>query len=332
MNYSNIKNKNKNINLGIQLLRTILCFWVLSFHYLKEEKLNYFFFYIIKRRFFHVPCFSFISFYYSYNIFSQSNMTKIKNRLKRLLIPYIIWPLIVYIKNIPFTKNLSFYPLKMQLLLGRQFMTPHWYLFSITIITIFIYILSNLIKTDFLFYAQLLMILIYIGQYSNYYLFLNIYKPNVKFPILDTLSIFPLCVTGLTMASINIFQLCKKYKTKVIFFSFIFLYFLFKYKCFIDLGGYNGIMNIFASFFFFSIFYLLPLENINTNFQRIIKHITNFTQGVYCLQSIMNPFVNKIFNIHGTLKSIIITYFISYLISFIGFQIFGKTNLKYLFI
>ena len=150
--------------------------------------------------------------------------------------------------------------------------------------------------------------------------------------ILDTLSIFPLCVTGLTMASINIFQLCKKYKTKVIFFSFIFLYFLFKYKCFIDLGGYNGIMNIFASFFFFSIFYLLPLENINTNFQRIIKHITNFTQGVYCLQSIMNPFVNKIFNIHGTLKSIIITYFISYLISFIGFQIFGKTNLKYLFI
>ena len=54
--------------------------------------------------------------------------------LIEILIPYIIWPLIVYIKNIPFTKNLSFYPLKMQLLLGRQFMTPHWYLFSITII------------------------------------------------------------------------------------------------------------------------------------------------------------------------------------------------------
>ena len=188
MDYSNIKKRNKN--LGIQLLRTILCFWVLSFHYLNREKLNYFLFYITKKKFFHVPCFSFISFYYCYNIFSQSNITRIKNRLNRLLIPYIIWPLIVYIKNIIFMKNFSFYPLKMQLLLGRQFMIPHWYLFSIIFLTIFLYILSNLFKTNFLFYAQILMIFIYIGQYSNYYIFLDIYKSNVKKPILDTLSIF----------------------------------------------------------------------------------------------------------------------------------------------
>ena len=330
MNYSNINNK--NINLGIQLLRTILCFWVLSFHYLNAEKLNYFFFYLTKKKFFHVPCFSFITFYYSYNIFSQSNITKIKNRLKRLLIPYIIWPLIAYIKNNPFLKNFSFYPLKMQFLLGRQFMSPHWYLFSITIITIFIYILSNLCNTSFLFYSQLLMILVYIGQYSNFYQFMNIYKPNVKYPILDTLSIFPICITGLTFASLNLFQFLKIYNRKVIFFSFIFLSFLFKYDCFVDLGGYNGIMNNFASFFLFSIFYLLPLEKLNLGLKRVIKHITNFTQGIYCLQSIMNPFVNKIFNFQGTFTSCFITYIFSYIISLFGFRIFCKTDLKYLFI
>ena len=211
-------------------------------------------------------------------------------------------------------------------------MSPHWYLFSITIITIFIYILSNLCNTSFLFYSQLLMILVYIGQYSNFYQFMNIYKPNVKYPILDTLSIFPICITGLTFASLNLFQFLKIYNRKVIFFSFIFLSFLFKYDCFVDLGGYNGIMNNFASFFLFSIFYLLPLEKLNLSLKRVIKHITNFTQGIYCLQSIMNPFVNKIFNFQGTFTSCFITYIFSYIISLFGFRIFSKTNLKYLFI
>ena len=229
-------------------------------------------------------------------------------------------------------KNFSFYPLKMQLLLGRQFMIPHWYLFSIIFLTIFLYILSNLFKTNFLFYAQILMIFIYIGQYSNYYIFLDIYKSNVKKPILDTLSIFPMSVSGLTIASLNLIQYFKLYQIKVILFSFIFLLFLFKYDCFVDLGGYNGIMNNFASFFFFTIFYLLPLEKINLKSQKIINNITKFTQGVYCLQTIINPFVNKIFNFHGCLASIFTTYFFSYIISLFGFRIFGKTKLKYLFI
>jgi len=211
-------------------------------------------------------------------------------------------------------------------------MVPHWYLFSIILITIYIYILSNLFKANFLFYAQILMILIYIGQYSNYYIFLDIYKSNVKYPILDTLSVFPMCVTGLTIASLNLIQYFKLYQKKVILFSFIFLFFLFKYDCFVDLGGYNGIMNNLASFFLFTIFYLLPLENINLKFKKIINNITSFTQGVYCLQSVMNPFVNKIFNFQGSLASVFITYFFSYIISSLGLRIFSKTKLKYLFI
>lgn len=332
MSYSNINKK--TINLGIQILRVILCFWVLAFHSLNNKKINYFLFYITKTKFFHVPCFTFISFYFSYNIFFQSNCEKAKKRLVRLLIPYIIWPLIEFIKNnIPFNKNnFAFYPLKMQLLLGREFIIPLWFLFSIIILNIVFLILSISLKKNFLFFSQLLMILVYIGQYSNSYKFLNSYKNHVKDPILDTLRIFPNCVSALTFVSIDLMQYFKKYKVKSIFFSFIILFSLFKYDLFVDLGGYNGIINNFASFFFFILFYLLPLENIHIQVQNVIKQATNYTQGIYCLHTMIIPFVFKIFGKEGTLSRAIIIYILSYFISMLGYKLFGKTTLKYLFI
>lgn len=77
--------ENIKINLGIEILRTILCFWVLSFHTLDINKINYFLFHITKKKLYHVPCFSFISFYFSYKIFSEKNIAKLKKRLIRLL-------------------------------------------------------------------------------------------------------------------------------------------------------------------------------------------------------------------------------------------------------
>ena len=74
----NMNVKKEKINLGIELLRMILSFWVLSFHCLEKNKINYFIFYITKTKFYHVPCFSFISFYFSYNVFFDRNSLKLK--------------------------------------------------------------------------------------------------------------------------------------------------------------------------------------------------------------------------------------------------------------
>jgi len=96
-------NHNKNIsdkNLGIQVLRTILCLWVVFFHCLNIKyayKKKYAF---IFTKFYHVPCFTFISFYFNANIFIQKNCKKIIIRLQRLLIPYFIYPISIWIINI----------------------------------------------------------------------------------------------------------------------------------------------------------------------------------------------------------------------------------------
>ena len=82
-----------NKNYGLEILRMILCFWVVLFHCLRKTDNN-----IIlnfKRKMFHVPSFFFISFYFIFPIIREKNTNKMILRLERLLIPYLFWPLII---------------------------------------------------------------------------------------------------------------------------------------------------------------------------------------------------------------------------------------------
>jgi fucose 4-O-acetylase-like acetyltransferase len=95
------KNINKKINLGIQLLRVILSFLIVILHCYDKSKIKS---YLIKLTFrqlgYYVPTFFILSFYFSYNSFFLGNINRIIARFKRILIPYIIWPIIIWIKNI----------------------------------------------------------------------------------------------------------------------------------------------------------------------------------------------------------------------------------------
>ena len=331
--HNNINIDKKKIYLGIEILRVILCFWVLSFHSIQYKKINDLFFYIIKKTF-HVPCFSFISFYFSYNIFKGKNTFKFKKRMQRLLIPYILWPLIIFvIDNISNRKIIiPLYYLKIQLLCGRKFIVPLWYLFSIIVLTILFFILSNFITNNFLFVIQIFSMFSYFFQYSGFDYLLNIFKNSIKLPILNTLYLIPTSTLGLYFSALKIVEILKIKKNMTLFFSFLFLYFLFKYDIFINLGGYKGIIHMFTSSCFFLGFYFLPLENIHHYIKKVIQKITRYTNGIYCLQAKMIPFVRNKFNSSGTLQSCIIIYLLSYLCSFIGDKFLRKTLLKYLFI
>ena len=326
---------NKNINLGIQILRMILCFWVLCFHCLAKKKINYFLFYITKTKFFHVPCFAFMSFYFSSKIFINRNIIKLKNRLERLLIPYILWPSIIFIiHNIIHKRKLSFNLLKLQLLLGRRYLVPIYYLFSIIFITTLLFMISLFFKNHFLLILLVVMYLSYIGEYTifNHKLFLNNYRNYIRMPIIDTISFFPLSCLGIIFASSNLMIFFKSNLKSSLFLSYLFIYFIFKYNTFVDIGGYNGIKYIFSSISFFVAFYLLPLEKIYILFQKIIKQITSYTNGIYCLHARMINLVKVYIHHKRDFKFCIIIYLLSYLISFIGIKIFGRYKLKYLFI
>ena len=94
--------RNKIHNLGLDILRMILCFWIILLHCSNVKKEHIYFLY---GRPIHVPTFVFISFYFFYKNLSSRDISKIILRFQRLLIPYIIWPLIILIINFIFIKN-----------------------------------------------------------------------------------------------------------------------------------------------------------------------------------------------------------------------------------
>ena len=198
------------------------------------------------------------------------------------------------------SNSIHFYELLLQLLLGRQFLIPHWYLFSIIFLSILLFILSILLKNYFLYVIQILFFVSYMIQYSNYYEFLYIYKSNIRLPLINTITLLPLSMSAIIFAYSEIIEALKIYKTNSIFFSFICNYVLLKYNIFVKIGTYAGIINIFASLFLFIGFYLLPLYSLPLQCQKLIKQITSYTNGIYCLHSKMFLIVN----INGTLNSI----------------------------
>ena len=77
----------------------------------------------------------FISFYFSYYIFTQRNIIKLKERLLRLIIPYITWPFVFFVKYVFINKindkkyKIKYKDILYQLLVGKPFHPVFWYQF-----------------------------------------------------------------------------------------------------------------------------------------------------------------------------------------------------------
>ena len=90
---------NKKVNLGLEILRILLSFWVIMYHYYRPR--NKVIYNLIIQHAFHVPTFMIISFYFLFPNLSKRNLEKIKNRPERLIIPYILYPILFWIvKNL----------------------------------------------------------------------------------------------------------------------------------------------------------------------------------------------------------------------------------------
>lgn len=338
------KNNILSKNLGIQILRMILSFYIVLDHCLAKPIKSKFTFF--KDRL-HVPCFILISFYFSFKTISGRNIIKIKKRFERLFIPYITFPIIIFIINnllfIFFKISLfgsifTLHDLMIQFVTGRKFIHVLWFQSYLILTTLLFIIISFLAKKKYLFIIEQIYFISYIIKYSNInYFFFNKFKPIIKYSIAQFIEIMPLSISGSIMASLNIFSIIKKYEKKSIYFCCVGFYIIFKYNIFsyVNQFGFGGIIIDIGSVLLFIIFYLLPVENIkSTAFKEIIFQITNFTQGIYILHLLIYFILNSKFNSikYGYFSGCIIIYILSYLISFIGEKITKKTKLVYLFV
>ena len=333
-----IKSKKNERNVGLQIFRMLLCFWVLLFHCLK--RINRTSFRYIKLKKFHVPSFFFISFFYFYPIIKERNSIKMKSRLERLFIPFTIWPIIIWLFNniLYFIFKISIYnrafqleELIIQLITGRKFVIQLWFIFNLIFISIFFFIFSFFRESVFFTIMIFIGIICYIFQQNRF-----IYKILENYPdcIINSpghlVSSFPIAIASLVTNKINIIQYLEynRYKSFSIILPILPLLFLYGTS-----NTYDGLDKNLFSFFAFLGFYLLPINKyLNKNIKNIIYIMTNYTNGIYCLHIIIYNFLKKEFKCSFSLINCFLIYIICYIISFLGTKIFINYKIKYLFI
>lgn len=344
MNYQN-KNNSKTLNIGLQILRMILSFWVVVIHsysFKRKKAIKKF----IDEKMFHVPTFMFISFYFFYKYLFIRDNSKIVQRLKRLLIPYFIWPFIFLIINDSIAKIFGVKRYKRwiylkdyfyQIILSDNYYGSFWYLNVLLFLSVLFTIIAYIFKKDFLFIIHLLGFLAYIFHYSGIYNFLR--KLHLfRLCLVLMIEMVPAAVMGLTAGSIKLIQLFTNCYVRTLIISYLFLFCLFSFDIFQPHDGllYQKVeLNILGAINLFIFFSSLPFNRINnTNLNLFIKLITNNTGGIYYIHGFINGYLVKIINPikRGTFLSSIILYIVCHIICFFGSKIFEKNSLSYLFI
>ena len=96
-----IKNNNKKqLNIGLCILRVTICYFVVYSHCCNITNSKYFIRILFSIFRVHVRIFFLMAFYFSCTTIISSDIMKKIQRLKRLVIPYIIWPIILWLLNI----------------------------------------------------------------------------------------------------------------------------------------------------------------------------------------------------------------------------------------
>lgn len=340
-----ISEDRQKINLeGIQILRMLLSLWIVLGHCCKIR--NKILIILLKDKYFHVPIFLIISFYFFYDKLNFRSINKIKIRFERLLIPYLIYPIIIFILNRVFFINTDFnihyrkvklFHFIKQFIFGHGIHMIFWFQFYLIFLSVFYLIIALIFKKNYLFIFELILIICYLLQYSGIVFQYFIKFRDYAFRHFGSIvEIIPFTVTGLTLASYSLINKINKIKDKkkVVFVTIIILYFIKKYDIIRSCRGfrYPGVSLNVGGIFILISFSFISFKN-KPKVLNFIKHFTNYTGGIYYLHFVvMNIFRNKISYINNkTIFGGFIIYIISYFICFFGIKIFGKTKLKNLF-
>ena len=335
--------KEKSIHFGFAILKTLLAFNVIISHCFKiKTTKNKFILFITKRRRIHVPSFVIMSFYFNYNMLISTDSKKKLIRFERLLIPYIGWPIIIYIfSNIfkfikRFNRLCSFRILILQLITAQGNGLLHfWYLLDLILTTFIFHFIIITFRNNYIFVLNLLLLFSYFLQYSKYNRIIHSYIRGIG--VLERENeIIPFAISGFTLSALNILEILSKHKIKTFIISLIIYNVTQDYQIFANFYGvaYNGIKLNVISVCIVIIFSLIPLKKLrNKNMVNLLKYMTSYSGGIFYIhQAVQFYFKYLLTDIkNGTFLGIIFIYLISHLICIFGSLIFMNTKARNLF-
>ena len=339
---NNEKKHKKEFIISFSILRMYLCFVVVNVHLFKNTRFKYKYLLKFLKNGISVPIFFIMSFFLCYKLFLLNDIKKIKLRLERLIIPYFLWPIIIWLFNnifyfcLKMAMKISLYDLIIQILSGHNFVPVLWFQLNLIVITVLMFLIHKLFYNNALCILINLLILSYFFQYSNInFKYFSQFSFYISFPFGRFMESFPFCISGYILGSSGIINSLKKKIIKSLYILVSVLFILIKYTMFFTIKGfyYQGIRLHIISIIIFIIFALNPFEKIII-IKKMIIFLTNYTSGIYYLHLPIGLFLSNYISLirERTIFGSIIIYLICYLISLIGTILFGKTKLKHLFL
>ena len=333
-----MKIEEKKLYLGIEILRMIFAFIILFFHCMNEIIYsNLFIKYLKEVVGLGLTIFFIISFYFSYNSFSLKKINKIKERFKRLLVPYIIWPIIIYLQKI-LVKYISgkdsgvlFKYFIYQILIGNGIYPVFWFNFNLIFISLLFAIIIFTTKKYMIFLFLFGLMIILISFSYKYNQFWDGYNDLVVFPLRPITSTYLHGLIGFFLSSIKIFEknnISPKYLLLFILFTSIIL--IINNNMF-----FKAMLKNLFSVFLILIFTSTSYEKLKKSIYTFIKLITSYTGGIYYIHIYINSLLKNYVSlklISGNIFMSIIHYFLCYFICLIGSKLFKNNILKFLFI
>lgn len=336
---SMLEKKENNFNYGIAILKMLMCFEVVLIHFwIKPPSSILIPFSMLKE--FAVPVFMFLSFYFTEKSFLINDCSKTKKRIWRVVFPQIGWA-VLYCSVFIILQNKSSSGITIcdffwQMLTGHSpRINPSMWFQTVLIFLTLLFILTFrfLNKKE----GGLLLIVITLlslwFQYSglNKMLFGSL-RYELKYPLGRLFEMIPYATLGFFVAFYDVYNRLKEKRVLfLVLFGFTIL-FLFKYRFIIPSSpgfGYSHNNIIFHVFFIVGFAYLLPLERCSDKTKLIIKFVTRFTLGIYCIHRL----TAYVLNIELTMLKIEVDDFllciIIYMISFCTSLIICKISPKY---
>lgn len=281
----------KKENYGISLLRIWACIFVVCTHYHRNWEVwpdNYTYFWFLT-----VPVYFLISFYFGEKMFFEPDFDKKKNRLKRLLFPYLFWCVVSWLVADRTLKGLA-----LQIFTGtvERINPVFWFLCDIMVMTLLLMILAALFKykkLPVLIILSVISVLFVISEYEG-----TLYRlmENMPYEVINSygriIEMTPFMTEGLLLKELKIPEKLEKKRwvaLPVLLVSFIIIL-LFR-KTILPTAGYtyafSGLSFIILAPVTFLFFWLLPFDGLNEKVKKVIKFFSTYVMSAYALHWIV---------------------------------------------
>lgn len=298
-----MQDKKTDRHILMDLLRILFSFEVVLLHYWTNGIVE-----IWNRPFrmisgYAVPVFMVLSFYLNAHHFFEENRVWLRRRIKRLLIPHILWALIYYgaycIIEIVFSEELcTGQDLFWQITTGHSFNAAMWYQWVSIILTLTFYCLFHKCQYPYPILVAIALIAV-IGQYTNtnFNLFHGL-RYELRFPLGRIAECVPFAVAGLLIARHPKLQPLQTASVFRVIFVSLFVIISgkllpvpsgFHYQGLTDIGVALAIVGITV--------YADSKITFSTQSKAFFAWISRYTFGIYCLHNLVGKCMERILSI-----------------------------------